>query len=226
MVQRKRYQLRLGLRRRNAKGSSMRKKFEKIYQFKISLKGIKPSLWRRIQVPEIYTFWDLHVAVQDAMGWQDCHLHDFTIRNPRSHAKERIGIPDEDDEFELGILPGWALYIADYFSRKNSTATYLYDYGDNWEHAVKLEKILPRVKETKYPRCIAGKRACPPEDCGGVHGYGEFLEAIMDPRHDQHKDMLHWAGQDFEPERFVPDKVHFDNPRKRLKFALGMDDNL
>jgi hypothetical protein len=139
----------------------MRKKFEKIYQFKISLKGIKPSLWRRIQVPEIYTFWDLHVAVQDAMGWQDCHLHDFAIRNPRSHAKERIGIPDEDDEFELGILPGWALYIADYFSIKNSTATYVYDYGDNWEHAVKLEKILPRVKKTKYPRCIAGKRACP-----------------------------------------------------------------
>lgn len=201
----------------------MRKSFEKIYQFKISLKGIKPSIWRRIHIPELYSFWDLHVAVQDAMGWQDCHLHDFSIRNPCTNVKERIGIPDEDNEFELNILPGWALFIADYFSIKNSTATYVYDYGDNWEHIVKFEKILPRAKETKYPRCIGGQRACPPEDCDGIHGYGEFLEAIMDPGHDKHEDMLHWAGKGFEPERFAPDKVHFDNPRKRLKYALGIE---
>ena len=199
----------------------MKKKFEQVYQFKITLKGIKPPLWRRIQVPGTYTFWDLHVAVQDAMGWQDYHLHDFTIRNPRTHVKERIGIPDEDDVYELGILSGWERNIADYFSMKNSTAAYVYDYGDNWEHAVKLEKILPRDKETKYPRCIDGKRACPPEDCGGVHGYEEFLEAIMDPGHERHEDLLRWAGKDFEPERFVPNEVKFDDPRKRWKRAFG-----
>ncbi len=198
----------------------MKKKFEQVYQFKITLKGIKPPLWRKIQVPETYTFWDLHVAVQDAMGWQDSHLHDFAIRNPRTQAKERIGIPDDD--FELDILPGWELDIADYFSMKNSTAVYVYDYGDNWEHAVKLEKILPRDKATKYPRCIDGKRACPPEDCGGVHGYEGFLEAIMDPRHEQHEDMLHWAGKNFEPERFAAHEVNFDDPRKRWKHVFEM----
>lgn len=198
----------------------MNKKFEQVYQFKITLKGIKPPVWRRIEVPETYTFWDLHVAVQDAMGWQDYHLHDFTVRNPRTHAKERIGIPAED-AFELDILPGWERDIADYFSMKNSTAAYVYDYGDNWEHAVKLEKILPRDRKTKYPRCIDGKRACPPEDCGGVHGYEEFLEAIMDPGHERHEDMLQWAGKDFEPERFAPNEVHFDDPRKRWKRAFG-----
>ena len=199
----------------------MKKKFEQVYQFKITLKGIKPPLWRRIQVPETYTFWDLHVAVQDAMGWQDYHLHDFAIRNPRTKVKERIGIPDEDDVYELGILSGWERNIADYFSMKNSTAAYVYDYGDNWVHAVKLEKILPRDKKTKYPRCIEGKRACPPEDCGGVHGYEEFLEAIMDPGHERHEDLLYWAGKDFEPERFAPNDVKFDDPRKRWKLAFG-----
>ncbi len=154
------------------------------------------------------------------MGWQDYHLHDFIIRNPVTHAKERIGIPDDD--FDLVILPGWECDIADYFSMKDNTAAYIYDYGDNWEHAVKLEKILPRDKATKYPRCHDGKRACPPEDCGGVHGYEEFLEAIMDPVHKQHEDMLRWAGNDFEPERFAPDEVIFEDPRKRWKQAFGM----
>jgi pRiA4b ORF-3-like protein len=195
------------------------KKFDRIYQFKITLKGIKPDIWRRIQVPESYSFWDLHVAVQDAMGWQDYHLHDFTVRNPRTRKKERIGIPDED--FDLEFLPGWELNIADYFSLKNSTATYVYDYGDDWVHFVKLEKILPRVKSKKYPRCVGGERACPPEDCGGIHGYEEFLQAIMDPGHEQHENLLTWAGGNFEPEVFDPYKVRFDDPGKRWKHAFG-----
>ena len=195
------------------------KKYERVYQFKITLKGIKPALWRRIEVPETYSFWDLHVAVQDAMGWKDCHLHDFTMPNPHTHKKERIGIPDED--FDLEFLPGWELKMSDYFSLKNSAAIYKYDYGDNWVHTVKLEKIFPRLKETKYPRCIDGERACPPEDCGGIYGYQDFLEAIMDPAHEQHEDLLVWAGSDFEPESFDPGKVRFDNPRKRWEYAFG-----
>lgn len=198
----------------------MKKKFAQVYQFKIILKGIKPPLWRKIQVPETYTFWDLHVAIQDAMGWTDSHLHDFAILNPRSKANERIGIPDDD--FEFDILPGWELNITDYFSLKNNSAVYVYDYGDNWEHAITLEKILPRDKEKEYPRCIDGKRACPPEDCGGIHGYDDFLEAIMDPKHEQHEDMLQWAGKDFEPERFAPNQVPFDDPLMRWKNAFGI----
>jgi hypothetical protein len=191
----------------------MKKKFARVYQFKITLKGIAPPVWRRIHVPETYSFWDLHVAAQNAMGWQDCHLHDFAVRNPNTRAKERMGIPDEDGE--LDILPGWKFDMADYFSKKNITAAYIYDYGDNWEHAVKLEKILPRDKQIKYPHCVDGERACPPEDCGSIHGYEQFLEAIMDPGHEQHEDMLRWAGEDFEPERFDPNRVTFDDPRKQ-----------
>jgi hypothetical protein len=144
------------------------RKYERVHQFKVTLKGIEPTIWRRIQVPEVYSFWDLHVAIQDVMGWQDCHLHDFSLRNPKSGMKEQLGIPDEDGELEL--LAGWEHNIADYFSMENTTATYVYDYGDNWEHRVELEEILPRIKGIKYPCCIGGERACPPEDCGGVHG--------------------------------------------------------
>lgn len=191
----------------------MKKKFARVYQFKITLKGIEPPVWRKIQVPETYSFWDLHVAVQDAMGWEDCHLHDFAVRHPRTDATVRMGIPDDD--FELNILAGWEHNIADYFSAKNKTAKYVYDYGDNWEHSVELEKILPRHKERAYPRCIGGQRACPPEDCGSVHGYEELLEAIMDPGHERHEELLRWSGGDFEPERFSPKAVRFADPWKR-----------
>jgi len=201
----------------------MKKIFERAYQFKITLKGIEPPVWRRIQVPETYSFWDLHVALQDAMGWQDYHLHDFTVINPRTLSKERLGIPDEDDEFELNILADWDHAIADYFSSKNSTAAYVYDYGDNWEHEIAFEKTAPREKGKKYPRCVDGERACPPEDCGGVHGYQEFLAALMGPGHDRHEELTSWAGRDFEPERFSPKKVRFDDPRQRWKRAFEDD---
>jgi hypothetical protein len=194
------------------------RKYERVHQFKVTLKGIEPTIWRRIQVPEVYSFWDLHVAIQDVMGWQDCHLHDFSLRNPKSGMKEQLGIPDEDGELEL--LAGWEHNIADYFSMENTTAKYVYDYGDNWEHRVELEEILPRIKGIKYPCCIGGERACPPEDCGGVHGYEEFLKAIMDPQHKQHEEMLTWAGHDFEPETFDAKKVRFDDPEKRWKYAF------
>ncbi|MBS1234851.1 MAG: plasmid pRiA4b family protein, partial [Nitrospirae bacterium] len=96
----------------------MKKKFSRIYQFNITLKNIKPPVWRRIQVPETFTFWDLHVAIQDVMGWFDSHLHQFKINEPLSSAKVEIGIPDEQDDY-YEILPGWKQKIADYFSPDN-----------------------------------------------------------------------------------------------------------
>ncbi|ACR78816.1 plasmid pRiA4b ORF-3 family protein [Kosmotoga olearia] len=193
----------------------MKKKFNRVYQFKITLKGIKPPIWRRIQVPETYTFWDLHVAIQDAMGWLDYHLHEFEIINPSTGLKVNIGIPDED--FGRDVLPGWKQKIADYFSMENPKANYTYDFGDNWEHKIELEKILPREKGVTYPVCIKGKRACPPEDCGGVWGYEELLEAIKDPAHERHEELLEWLGEDFDPEHFDVNEVSFDDPNKRLK---------
>jgi hypothetical protein len=197
----------------------MKKKFDRVYQFKITLQDIRPPIWRRIQVPETYSFWDLHVAIQDSMGWMDSHLHQFTIMNPSTGRRTIIGIPDEETGGE--DLPGWEHAIADYFSLKNARADYLYDFGDSWEHTVELEKILAREKNNKYPLCIDGKRACPPEDVGGVWGYENFLEIIEDPQHEEHQDMLNWIGEGFDPEHFHPAEVHFDDPDKRWGFAFG-----
>jgi hypothetical protein len=193
----------------------MKNKFSRVYQFRITLEDIKPPVLRRILVPEIYTFWDLHIAIQDVMGWSDCHLHQFQIIDHRIGAKVNIGIPDEEDDY-YEILPGWKQKIADFFSPYNKTADYIYDFGNNWQHSVLLERTLLRENGIVYPLCIEGKRACPPEDIGGTGGYEKFLEIIMDPRHERYDEMLEWAG-DFEPEYFDKNNVVFDDPAKRLK---------
>jgi hypothetical protein len=195
--------------------------YDRVYQFKITLKGIKPPVWRRIQVPGVYSFWDLHVAIQDSMGWMDCHLHEFEMENSSTGGKEHIGIPLEDDfDDEREILPGWKIKIGNYFTAGRTRAKYRYDFGDDWRHEVVLEKIEPRAEGASYPICIDGKRACPPEDCGGPHGYENFLEIIMDPANEQYGDMLAWVGGEFDPERFDPQNIRFDDPAKRLKRAM------
>jgi len=125
-----------------------------------------------------------------------------------------------DDEFPKDALECWNQKIADYFSMENNSADYLYDFGDDWEHTVVLEKIIAREVGIKYPVCIVGEKACPPEDCGGTGGYFDFLEAIKNPFHEQHKDMLRWGGGKFDPDRFDSAKVKFDNPVKRFKVAF------
>ena len=200
----------------------MKKKYDQVYQFKITLKGTKPPIWRRILVPETYTFWDLHVAIQDAMGWDDYHLHEFTLLSPKTGRKVKIGIPsDEDADFGWEVLAEWNQKIAHYFSSENSKADYVYDFGDGWEHSIKLEKILPRETGVAYPRCIDGRGACPPEDCGGIGGYAEFLEAIGDPANELHEDMLDWVGGSFDPDDFDPNDVEFEDPDSRFKLAFG-----
>jgi len=199
----------------------IKKKFNQVYQFKITLKGSKPPIWRRIQVPETYTFWDLHVAIQDSMGWFDYHLHQFNMLNPSTGLKVEIGIPDEEFDWDRIILPELKQKIADYFSMENRIADYVYDFGDNWEHKVQLEKILQGEKNINYPICIQGKRACPPEDCGGVWGYEEFLEAIKDPKNPEHNEMMEWIGGEFYSEYFDVNEVVFDDPDKHRKIAFG-----
>ena len=198
----------------------MKKKYDQVYQFKITLKGTKPPIWRRIQVPETYTFWDLHVAIQDAMGWDDYHLHEFIFTLPITKIEVHIGIPMEDDLDET-MLPGWEINISDFFSLENHKGDYCYDFGDGWQHDIILEKILPRETGVISTRCVDGKRACPPEDCGGIGGYVEFLEVIGDPANERHEDMLDWVGGSFDPEDFNPSEVKFDDPAKRFKIAFG-----
>ncbi len=199
----------------------MKKKFENIYQFKITLTGIEPSIWRRIQVPETYSFWDLHVAIQDAMGWLDYHIHDFQI--PKIGKKEiiKIGMPDDDDEtFGIKVLPDHLQKISDHFSMKNKKAIYLYDYGDGWTHEVLLEGILTK-DDVEYPICIAGERACPPEDCGGVWGYMDIIKVLKKgAKNEDERETLEWLG-DHDPEDFDPENVKFEDPKKRYKIAFS-----
>ena len=182
-----------------------------VYQFKITLAEIDPAVWRRIQVPAAYSFWDLHVAIQDAMGWQDYHLHEFRILNPKRKQVEAIGIPD-DDAFigDEKVLPGWKLRIAKYFSAENPQCSYTYDFGDDWRHSVVLEEILPRVKRARYPGCSDGARACPPEDCGGIPGYEDLLRAAR----------RKGAKGLFDAAHFDPGEVEFDDPEDRWFYSF------
>lgn len=198
----------------------MKRKFNQVYQFYIALRYIKPPIWRRVQVPETYTFWDLHVAITDAMGWQDYHLHEFEIVTPVIGVKVFIGIPDEEFPDEREVLPDHKQKIARYFTLDNRRALYRYDFGDNWEHMVELENIVPREENAQYPRCLAGKRACPPEDCGGIGGYEQFLEALADPDHEEHEMMVNWIGGQFDAEAFDPANVKFWDPAIRRRMAF------
>ena len=194
------------------------------YQFKVTLKEIDPPVWRRIVVPASYNFWDLHVAIQDAMGWLDYHLHVFSITNPATGEIDEIGIPVEElfDDDPV-YLPGWEVPVAAYFRQPGDRADYEYDFGDSWEHEIVLNEILPKEPKTKYPRCLEGAGACPPEDCGGVSGYEEMLSITRDPSHEDHESMMEWVGGRYDPCMFDPKKVRFDNPKKRWKLAFEVD---
>lgn len=192
-------------------------------QFLVVLLKTNPLVWRRIQVPDDYSFWDLHVAIQDAMGWQDCHLHEFRLVNPTNGKGERMGIPDRDFPDERPCTPDWQVPISTYFNWESAgeapSASYVYDFGDDWQHAVTCEDVLPAGSRT-LPRCVAGSRACPPEDCGGVHGFEDFLSAIANPKHPEHAQLVEWSGGAYDPERFSPARVVFDDPRKRWRRAF------
>lgn len=184
-------------------------------RFRIELRDIAPPIWRRIDVPGNYSFWDLHVAIQDAMGWLDYHLHAF--RSPDSGGTEspEIGIPDEE-EFMTSrqTIAGWKVPISSRFDRPGQMMVYEYDFGDGWIHDVVLEKIITG-DDSQRVACVGGQRACPPEDCGGTWGYQTLLEAMTDPHHEQHEDLMNWIGGEFDSEDFVPTKVTFDDPQER-----------
>ena len=110
--------------------------------------------------------------------------------------------------------------ITRHFTRPGTTVQYEYDFGDGWEHELTLEAILPRQAGQKYPLCAGGARACPPEDCGGVYGYENLLTVIQDPIHDEYESMLEWLGGRFDPDRFDPTRVKFDDPARRYKLAF------
>ena len=181
------------------------KKLPEIYQLKITLQDIRPPIWRRIQVPGFITLNQLHEIIQEAVGWENYHLHLFEIGRDTYTAPgmdedwDDVGSEDEDETKyaleEVVIRPGQRF-------------RYTYDFGDGWDHSIFVEEILPAEKGVKYPVCLAGKRACPPEDCGGPWGYEELLEALRDPHHERHKELTKWVGGKLDPEDFKLEKVN------------------
>lgn len=189
-----------------------------IYQFKITLLDTAPSIWRRIQVPISYSFWELHVAIQNAMGWLDYHLHEFIVIDPNSGKKRLIGIANEDDFYNT-TSPSWKVKIKQ-FIKLNPTIRYIYDLVDRWEHEIKFEGIYLNSVKTTYPLCLDGERACPPECIGGALGYKHFLKVISDAKNPGYKDMLDWAGGSFDAKGFDPNCVSFQNPEKHRESNL------
>ena len=186
----------------------------------VSLLGVRPRVWRRIEVPDTITFFDLHVALQDVMGWCDGHLHEFEVPDHRSGEPLRIGLPG-NDAFDDDMKVEWKVPLRTHLRRVKDAVSYRYDFGDNWEHTIKLVAVKP-CEPGLYPRCTGGARACPPEDCGGPWGYAEFLRAIADPAHEEHDSMLEWCGGGFDPATFEPRTVHFTkNPQARLQESMS-----
>jgi hypothetical protein len=189
-----------------------------VHQFLVVLVDTDPIIWRRIQVPDRYSFWDLHVAIQDAMGWEDYHLHEFTVPL-ESGGLRRIGIPDDEFPKERPTEAGWEVRLSAVLGHDVLPIRYLYDFGDNWKHVLVHEGSWRSEPGLRYPRCVSGARACPPEDCGGPSGYADYLVAIRDRRHPRHNELRDWRGP-FDPDTFSPTEVSFDDPRKRWKTAF------
>jgi hypothetical protein len=190
-----------------------------VFQFLVALVEVDPLVWRRIRVLGKYSFWDLHVAIQDAMGWQDYHLHEFRLIDPKSNEQVVISIPN-GEPFEEEIIPDYLTPISEYFVHNYEVALYIYDFGDDWRHTVALETWLQPEEGIQYPQCMSGARKCPPEDCGGPGGYEQFLKAIQDPSHEEHETFLAWIGGEFDPEEFDPKQVQFDDPEERWRIAF------
>lgn len=165
-----------------------------IYQLKIQLKGLAPPIWRRVLVSGDIHLGNLNEVIQVAMGWTNTHLHDFVI-DGQLYSDPEAEIDDSRNELKYRLGQ-----VAKAASKK---LDYLYDPGDGWEHKIVVEKIVATDKcYAGHPVCIAGARACPPEDCGGPGGYEEFLAAISNPKHKRYEDMREWIGGDFDPEHF------------------------
>lgn len=184
---------------------------EQVYQFKFAQVGIVPQIWRRVQVPENYTFKDLHLVIQATMEWDGYHLHEFEIWNPKTHKLENIGTPVEgfEDSYEHPLKLENKVKIADYFSPENKLAVYTYDFGDDLQVKIRFERVRPVKEGVKYPICTAGKRAAIPEDSGGIWGYEDLLEILKDSEHEDYEETLEWLGEDFDPEHFDPEEVVF-----------------
>ena len=173
-----------------------------IYQIKVTLRDSQLPIWRRIQVRSDITLAKLHRILQRVMGWENAHLHQFVVRG------KYYGMTDQDKGEPRKVRDERNYTLGELVAEASAEFVYYYDLGDNWEHVLVVEGTLPPQEGVRYPVCLAGARACPPEDVGGVPGYENFLEAMRDPQHPEHEEYLEWIGGDFDPEAFDVDEVN------------------
>lgn len=166
-------------------------RFGDVLELRVTLRHIEPPIWRSLLVPADVPLSVLHEVLQCAFGWKDCHLHELRV------GELRFGIADGEDQMFLVDERAAPLGAV---ARVGATLLYVYDFGDDWEHEIAVERVVPRGDQTL--RCVGGARACPPEDCGGPHGYAHMLEVLANPKDEEHADMKRWAPRGFDPERF------------------------
>ncbi len=158
-----------------------------IHHLKVTLLYIEPPVWRRLHVPSAISLTSLHRVLQVALGWQNQHLYQFQVGTLQLWAS---------------AAPAVGITLTDVAATPGARFVYCYDFGDGWEHEVVVETVTPPEPGVRYPTCVAGARACPPEDCGGPPGYARVLEVSRDPRHPDHDEIAEWLGGPFDPEKF------------------------
>lgn len=195
----------------------MAKDTSPVFQIKITLRDSQPVIWRRVPVSSKTKLSQLHDIIQAAMGWQNSHAHMFTV------GTVRFTTPFQDEDLiELTAIDARQVKLyhlvaphRPYTGDFHFAIEYEYDFGDGWSHELVFEDVFDADPNRKVPVCIAGERACPPEDIGGVYGYESFLEAIKNPDHPEHADQIEWIGHEFDPEKFDLDAVN--TPLRALK---------
>lgn len=187
-------------------------KTDTVFQIKMTLMSIDPPIWRRIQTKDC-TLVNLHALIQVTMGWEFEHLYRFIIGGERYADMGMVVQDDSQDACDTNlseVLP---------VQNRRPRFHYEYDFGDEWMHQLIVEERFPPEPGVKYPICVAGQRACPPEDCGGPWGYPDFVEAITNPDHREHDQLLEWLGGEFDPEGFDLESVNKELRRMRSRKA-------
>jgi hypothetical protein len=169
--------------------ASATESFDEIATVRVELTDTDPLIWREVEVPTSVTLKVLHQIVQAVMGWEDYHLWEFTI------AKQRYGPPTDDDWGSPPLVDAAKTSLRDVLKPRKTTIDYLYDFGDSWELRLKVTRIRQGEPSISYPRYVGGEWNAPPEDCGGIPGFYDKLEAIVDPNHPDHEDIVEWMGE-------------------------------
>lgn len=167
---------------------------EPVARVRVELRSVRPSVWRRVDVPLSCTLAALHDIIQAAMGWTDSHLHEFTI------GERAYGIPDPGYDFDdRKVYKDSSIRLSTVIERGFRQFHYLYDFGDHWEHEVIVEDVRDGEAGIDYPAFVEGARRCPPEDVGAARGFMSFLEAVLDPAHEEQREMVEWYGKRYDP---------------------------